>query len=123
MGWESRARIPPHTPFSHSFRLRAMGCTSDALCALIHPSPPVPTFPSFPHTLPLHTFRLRAMSCTSDALCVVIHPSPPVPTFPYFPHTLPLHTFQAESHELHEIDALCVLDVYVHESTLLPHTI
>ena len=33
-------------------------------------------------------------------------------------HTsLSLHTFQAESHELHEIDALCVLDFYVHEST------
>ena len=39
-------------------------------------------------------------------------------THPSFPHlSLSLHTFQAESHELHEIDALCVLDFYVHEST------
>ena len=48
----------------------------------------------------------------------MIHLSPPVPTFPSFSHTLPpLHTLQAESHELHELDALCVLDFYVHEST------
>ena len=35
---------------------------------------------------------------------------------PSSPHYLPLHTLQAESHELHELDALCVLDFYVHES-------
>ena len=36
---------------------------------------------------------------------------------PSFPTLYEFHTSQAESHELHEIDALCVLDFYVHEST------